>query len=422
MVDLALATHDRKHSARPNRRATIGPGFLAGASANDPTTVGTIAVIGATSGYALVPAVLVLLPMLAAVQAIAATVGGACRVSVQGAVVRRFGMRWGIVSLAALALVNLATLVADVQAGSESLSLLTGVAAPWFVVPFALLASWIVLRNDLVRVERALSVVPVLFVAYLASAVLARPDAGALLRASLATITHPAPGIALSALALLGTTLTGYVFVWESIQVAVRRPDRGNLGAFRLDAAVGMIAAGSTMIVILIASAATAGREHVVVRSAADVALALRPLAGPLASQLFGAGLFASALLAVPILTATTAYAAGETFGWERVNDRVDLRGRGCAWTVLGSIAIAVAFAFAGLPLLWLLIGASIVAGIATPLSLAFLMCTACDRQLMGDARIGRGLAVAGWAVVAVSSIVAIGAAAGSHVWFGGSQ
>ena len=122
------------------RRA--GPGLVAGASDNDPTTVATMSVAGATTGYALSWLVILVLPMLASIQICAAQVGVVARRGLQAAVRDVYGRGWGLVLLTAVVAVNLITIVADLEAGAAAIGLVVRVDFRWFVIPYgALIAS-----------------------------------------------------------------------------------------------------------------------------------------------------------------------------------------------------------------------------------------------------------------------------------------
>jgi Mn2+/Fe2+ NRAMP family transporter len=171
-------------SATNERLRSLGPGFVSGASANDPTTVATIAVVGATTIYGLAWLVVLVLPMLAAVQTIAGTIGAVCRTSLQGAIRREFGMGWAAITLFTVVAVNLITLTADVEAGSEALTLLSGIRYEFFVLPFVAIVGWLLVSKSYLRIERFLSFVPLVFLCYGASAIVARADWGAFCAAS----------------------------------------------------------------------------------------------------------------------------------------------------------------------------------------------------------------------------------------------
>jgi Mn2+/Fe2+ NRAMP family transporter len=169
-----------------------------------------------------------------------------------------------------------------------------------------------------------------------------------------------------------------------------------------------MLFATLTFLFILVATGATLGREHSLVQTAADAALALRPLAGPWASALFGVGVLGSALLAVPVIAGTTGYVAAHTFGWRGTLNAPFREAKGFYWIILLALACAAAISFAGVSPIALLYGASIAGGLGTPITLYFAVALARDETTMGSQRIGPWLAGAGWIVAAIMSAASI--------------
>src|SRR5579863_3673686 len=339
-------------AATPRRRFVrgLGPGLVSGASANDPTTVGSIAVVGAATGYGMAWLVVLLLPMLALIQAVAASVATTSQMSLQQAISRTFGRGPAIVSATAVVAIGLFTLAADVQAGAQALSMLSGAPFYYFVVPLVAVAYWLLSTKSYLRVERILASLTLIFLCYVASAILARPDWGLVLRSILMPRFDVSPVFATGAIALLGTTLTSYVYFWESIEVAERRPTLSQLRAVNTDAVLGMLVAGSSFLFILIATAATAGAHHTHIQTAAQAAMALRPLAGRLDQMLFGVGLLASAAIAIPVIAATNGYVVAQTFGRPAGLAHEPAEAKEFYRVIFVSLAIAAAFALLPIP------------------------------------------------------------------------
>jgi Mn2+/Fe2+ NRAMP family transporter len=346
--------------------------------------------------------------MLAVVQAIAASVGAVSGTSLQGAVRQRYGLSWAIVTLVAIVGVNVFTLAADVKAGSEAVALLTPLPANAFVVPFAVAVGLLLVTHSYGRIERYLSLLPIVFVAYAAAAILAHFDLAAFARGVFVPHFELSPAYVLGAIALLGTTLTSYVYVWESVEVAERRPPRAAIGAFERDAVFGMLAVGVVFLFIVVATAATLGKHHVAIETASDAAAALAPLAGKWSGTLFGIGLLASAVLAVPVLAATTAYVVAHTFGWRGSLDRRVAEAKAFYGVLLSSLAIASLVAFLPFSPVGILFWASIAGGVATPITLWFLIRIARDPDVMGESRIGRRLAASAWIATSCVAIAAL--------------
>ena len=168
---------------------------------------------------------------------------------------------------------------------------------------------------------------------------------------------------------------------------------------------------------MLVASAATLGREHRTVASAQDAALALRPLAGPLAENIFAVGLVVSAVVALPVLMATTAHVVGAQFDWRRgLSERVSHAG-GFYGVLIASVGLAVAVTLANVSVIDMLVAASVIGGLGTPIGIVLLVLLGRDHNVMGTQLISARLAIAGWAVAAIVGgfglVYVVGAALG---------
>ncbi len=390
----------------------LGPGLIAGASDNDPTTVATLAVIGSTTGFALLWLVALTIPMLVVVQVISARVGAVCRDGLEDLIRVRFGRPWAIGTLLLVLGVNVLTLAADLEGGAAALGLLVGMPYTVFVGPFALAVAALLIWGSYTAMERVLRYVLLVFLTYIAAAVLAHPPGALVLYHTVVPHFRFTPAYVSAALALLGTTLTSYAYVWETIEEAEKRPPLQHLGLIQLDAGLGMLAAGVIFYFIVVCTGATLGAQHKVVQTAQDAAAALAPVAGPLAATVFGIGLLASAMLAVPVLAGTSAYVIAQAFDWRGSLDAHFSEARAFYLALLASLGAGVGITLYGVGPIQLLFFSSIVGGLSTPVTLAFLLLVARDRGLMRTHHIGRTLAVAGWLV-----FVAVSGACGVYLW-----
>jgi Mn2+/Fe2+ NRAMP family transporter len=398
--------HDRCRGSRAGLLRGIGPELVAGASDNDPTNVGTAAVVGAQTMYQLSWVALLVAPLLAVVLAIAAQVGMVTRSDLQSLARNRYGRRVGAVLLVSVVVVNVVTIAADLQAGAAGVGLLAGVGSRWLVLPFGLALAGLLLAGKYGQLVAVLRWALPGFLAFAVAAVLARPDWPRLIDASVVPALALRSTALAGALALLGTTLTSYVYVWETVQRGVEEPsgqDHGGLARARIGAVAGAVFTALMLWSVLVASAATLGRHHLVVGSAQSAAGALRPLAGPLAGGVFAAGLVVSAVVALPVLVASTAYVVGAHFGWRRGLSQTVGQARGFYLVLGASIGLAVVVALAGVPVFGMLVAASVIGGLGTPVGLVILVRLARDRQIMGGRPVSVFLAAAGWAVAAVT-------------------
>jgi Mn2+/Fe2+ NRAMP family transporter len=258
-------------------------------------------------------------------------------------------------------------------------------------------------------IQRVLEYFVLVLVTFGAATFLARPDWAAVLHGSAVPRASLDPGYVTAAVALLGTTVTSYVYLWQSVEAAEERPRFTRLRSVAVPSAVGIVAAMVIVWFILVATAATLGQHNNRVNTAQEAAQALRPVAGPVAAYLFAIGLLSSALLAVPILAAVTGYMVGALFDWPSGLSKRPREAPRFYLVVAASLGLAVVAVLPGVDPIRLLFGASLAGGVATPVSIGFLVLVARDRRVMGDQRIPRWLAVATWAFAAfIAAISAI--------------
>lgn len=395
---------------RPPRRwwRLLGPGIISGASDNDPTTVATLAVIGSTTVYALGWLVILVIPMLAAVQAISGRVGAVSGEGLETIVRSRYGRGIALVVLVAVFVVNQITLAADLDGGGAALQLLFGLDYRWFIIPLVAATGAFLIFGNYRVVQRILVYVPLVFLAYVAAAFVAHPDWHDILYHTFVPHFELTKTFAAGAIALLGTTLTAYAYVWETIEMSEERPRLVQLGLVQADAALGTVIAGIVFWFIVVATGATLGMHHHQVQSAQDAAQALAPLAGRWASIVFGVGLLGSSLVALPVLAGTSAYVAAEMFGRRKGIDAKFQQAPFFYGVVIVTLAIGAGITFIGTNAIALLFAASIAGGLATPITLFFMLLAANDSELMGSFRPPRWLRAAGWIVFAVVAAATI--------------
>lgn len=386
----------------------LGPGVISGAADNDPTTVGTLAVVGSQTTFGLAWLLILILPMMAGVQAIASAVGVTTGKDLQTLIRERFGRTWTWIALAFLAGVNLFTLTADLEGGAAALGLVTHLDWRLFTLPLAGGVAALLIFGNYDWVRRVLTCVVLVFLLYIPAAFLSHPDWGEVLRGTLIPHFSFKGDYIAGALALLGTTLTSYVYFWQTIEEREEMGKRPRRLA-QLDAGVGIFVATAIFWFILVSTGATLGVHHQQVQTAQDAAAALKPVAGAFAQYFFAAGLLASALLALPVLAGTTAYAVGETLGWSVGLSRQPWRSPGFYLVLLASLLLVVPLTLLGVEPTTLLFIAGIVGGIGTPLLLVLMLIIAADRRTMKGRPIGRTLTVLGWGTAAIVSLATAG-------------
>jgi Mn2+/Fe2+ NRAMP family transporter len=383
----------------------LGPGLVSGAADADPTTIATLAVIGAGTVYRLAWLVLLLLPMIVVIQLIATQVGACSGRDLQANVTASYRRRWAWLLLLSVLAVNIVTIGADLEGGAAAVGLLTHLDWRWFVLPLSLLLLAIMVIGRYGQLERALTYVLLGLSIYAAAAISARPDWTAVLHGSLVPHFRWSADYTADALSLLGTTLTSFVYVWQTIAQVEHRTSGAPLRARKVDAMLGSLFAVAIFWFILVATGATLGIHHLHANTAGDAARALRPVAGSLASALFSVGLLVSAIVALSVLMATTAYMTGAELQWRR-SLSLKVREAPLFYGALAAAALLGAgIALSGISPIRLLFIAGIVGGLATPVGLAMLLAAAGNRELMRNRPASRPLLLAGWTTTGVITL-----------------
>jgi Mn2+/Fe2+ NRAMP family transporter len=395
----------RRRSALLGFLAVAGPGLLAGLSDDDPAGITTYSVMGADYGYELLWVLLLATAALIVFHSLAVRIGVATGQGLAGLVRERFGMRLGSLALVALIVANLGTTAAElagVAAGME----LAGVSRYASVPVAAGAVSLLVLRGGFRRVEHVLLAVSAVFVTYIASGLAVGPDFGSAAR-GLAVPSLPGTRDAvLIATAAVGTTLAPWGLAFIQSYAVDKRLRPADFRLERVDVVTGAVLTGVIGAFVILACAATLHADGRSIDDAADAAQALRPLAGGLASWLFGAGLLGAALLAAAILPLSTAYSVSEALGREAALDdrlREAPLFYGTYAVVMGLGVLIVLLP--GVDLIGLLVLTQALNAVLLLPLLVFIYRLARDPGVMGNLAIGRGSAAAALATIAGTAL-----------------
>ena len=382
--------------------AVMGPGLIAGIAGNDAGGITTYSVMGAQSGLSLLWLFPITIVILAIVQEMAARLGVVTGQGLSDLIRDRFGVRPTAFAMAVLLVANVANTVAEFSGAAAALEIF-GISR-YIVVPIVALAIWaLVLKASYRTVERVFLSVIVVFLAYIASAILAHPDWGAVGRALVTPKLDLSPALLLLMVAVVGTTVTPYMQFYLTSAVAEKGIGVDELNLERADAIGGSIWTNVIAIFIVVATATTVGAIGGKITSAADAAQALEPVAGRLAEALFAVGLFGASVLAATILPLSTAFVICEAFGWESGVDKRfgDARAFFSIYTfvlVAGALIVLVP----GLDLLPLILASQNLQGLLLPVVLIFMALLVNDARLMGEHRNGRLANVLAWGAIAV--------------------
>ena len=399
----------------------LGPGLIAGASDDDPAGIGTYCQAGAQYGFATLWTTLLMLPMMTAVQYICAKIG---LVTGKGlaAVLRDEYPRTLYPAVIALVVANTLNAGADIGAVAAAFNLLVPIPALVFIVPVSLGIIGLQVFGSYRLIERVFKWLTLALLAYIGAALFSRPDAIGVLAGTFVPTIRLDPGYIGILVALLGTTISPYLFFWEASEeveeeIAIGRRKlwqrRGaskiELKYARWDTVAGMVLADVVAYSIILAGGATlfvAGRTDVA--TATDAAQALRPIAGDASVALLAVGLIGAGVLAIPVLTGSAAYAVSEAFGWRSGLSRKPTRAPQFYLVIVGATLVGMAINFLGINAITALVLCAVLNGLVAPPLLVLVMLVSNDREAMGTRTNGRLLNVLGWTTTIVMGAAAI--------------
>ncbi len=357
-------------------------------------------------------------PLMVASQEISARIGRATGLSVVGAIGRHYprSVLAGVVALVTVA--NLINLGADLGAMADVLALLIGGPRHLYVLSFGICCAALLLLLRYQRYVRFTIWASLALFAYFITAFSVPISWGEVLYHTAVPVAPlDAPAIAIL-LAVLGTTISPYLFVWQSALEADRTrslpcardaaPEQEK-HRIRIDTCTGMAIAALVAYAVIVTAAATLHVSGVTdIQTAAQAAAALRPATGPFANAVFATGIIGSGLLAVPMLAGSAAYAFAEARGWPVGLARTPGEVRAFYAFIFVAALVGVAFNFVGINAIRALIWSAVINGVLSVPLLAVMMLIAGKRAIMGELVISRGLAAVGWLTTAVMAASAI--------------
>jgi NRAMP (natural resistance-associated macrophage protein)-like metal ion transporter len=387
--------------------AALGPGIIAASAGNDAGGIATYATVGAEYGYSLLWVMLVVTFLFILVQEMCARMGAVTGKGLSDLIREQFGLRWSAFATLILFVANAGVTITEFV-GIGAAAELFGIPRWLAVPPLALLLWWLITHGSYARIEKLFIVLTLSFFSYFVTVFIINPPWLEIGRAFVTPDLSRAaePGYLATLVALIGTTITPYIQLYTQSSVAEKGVTPADYKYARVDVISGGIFSNVVSVFIIIATAATLFVHHQHVGSAPDAALALEPVAGPLAGQLFGAGLFGASMLAAAVLPLATAYAVTEAIGFER---GVAFRFREApVFMGLFTFLIVLGTAVAMIPnisVVALLLFVQTLNGVLLPIELIFIMLLVNNKAIMGKYTNPRWLNILAWAGVAVITL-----------------
>ena len=398
----------------------LGPGLITGAADDDPSGIATYSQGGAQYGYDVAWTVLITYPLMVGIQLASARIG---RITGKGLTENfsRFCPRWLVLGLVALLVVaNVINLGADLNAMGDSAEMVLGGPKGLYAVGLGMLSLLLQVFLPYGRYVKVLKWLTLSLLAYVGVGFAAHVDWLAAARATVMPHLRWEKDYATTIVAILGTTISPYLFFWQAAQeveeikrVGADKPLRiapeqakGNLRRLRIDTAVGMGFSNFIAFFMIVATAATLHAKGIVhIETTSQAAQALEPIAGKFAFLLFGLGVIGTGLLALPVLAGSAAYAIASLLQVRKGLDQPPAGAKTFYAILAAAMIVGLGISASGLnPIKALYWSAVVNAVISVPIMVA-VMIAASHSKIVGDLKLPAVWRVLGWlATVAMAA------------------
>lgn len=397
----------------------LGPGLITGASDNDPSGISTYSVAGASLGYALLWMSVFTLPLSMAVQDMCAKVGLVTKKGLATVIKEHYGTGFHFLTATIVIISNVATIGADLAGMAAGINLLipSFFLSPSLLIPvIALSLATAEIYLSYRTIERYLKWTLILLFAYIAAGFLSHPDWGPVLHSTLIPVIRTDKLFITTIVAILGTTITPYLFFWQASQeveeitwLHEKRISSAEYRGRMLEVDIGFIFTNIIFFFIILTSAATLNKAGITnIQTAGQAAQALKPVAGNLSFALFAMGLIAAGTLAIPVLAGSTAYVVAELMGWQEGLDKPFRKAPGYYGIIMASIFIGIGIDLVRFSAIKSMFYSQVLNGLLAPVLLVMILNICNDKGIMREHVNGRWMNLFGFLALASMTAAAI--------------
>lgn len=406
----------------------LGPGLITGAADDDPSGIATYSQAGSQFRFGLVWTLLITTPLMIGIQMLSARIGWVTGEGLAANINKMFP-RWLTTTLVGLLVVaNTINIAADIGAMAEAVRLLVGGPLALYVVGFGALCIATQVFFSYERTVRILKWLTLALFAYVAVILTVNVPWRQAISESLHPWSFFPMGISLKdytamVVAVLGTTISPYLFFWQAAQEVEdnnRRPESQalrlhqeyaaeHLTRIKQDTYVGMTFSNVIALCIVLATAVTLNLQGITdIQTSSQAAEALRPVAGEFAFAVFALGIIGTGLLAVPVLAGSAAYAVSELYGWKASLSHEFREAKGFYLIIIAATGIGTVMGFLEVDPIKALVWSAIVNGVISVPIMAALMWIGQSERLMGQYTISSRHRFFGWAATVVMAVAVV--------------
>jgi len=402
----------------------LGPGLVTGAADDDPSGIATYSQCGAQFGLKLLWTVLLTTPLMIAIQIVSARIGVAARCGIAENMRQRFSIPTTITLVTLLVLANAINIGADIAAMTGVIQLFVQIPSFVLALILGLITLWLQVKFSFKQYVRILKWLTLSLFTYVGIVFTVQiPWKDVILHTVIPSVEwHPRYFTAV--VAILGTTISPYLFFWQSAQEVEEHEQKarrlGNktyttnspreLGRIKFDTVTGMLLSNAIAFFIILTTAITVHNRGITeIDTVAQAAEALRPVAGNFAFALFTLGILGTGLLSIPILAGSAAYAWAGARNCPCGLDKKPSDAREFYFVIALSICCGIALVLLPLDPIKMLFWAAVINGIISiPIMIAMII-VASSEPVMKAFTLSKRLRFFSWLTVVVVSVAVCG-------------
>jgi NRAMP (natural resistance-associated macrophage protein)-like metal ion transporter len=388
--------------------AVAGPGIITSNVDNDAGGIATYSMAGSHFGYNLLWSLIPIMVALVIIQEMSARMGVVTGKGLSDLIRERFGVKVTVYVLMGVVLTNFGNVIAEFAGIASSLEIFH--VSKYVSVPVGAILVWLLVVKGTYRsVEKIFLYACLFYVTYIISGFLSRPDWGEIGKSLVRPEFDFSSGRLGMIIGLVGTTIAPWMQFYLQASIVEKNVMTKDYKSSRLDVIFGSIVVTVVAGFIILTCAATLFKAGIRVETAADAALALKPLAGKYCSALFAFGLLNASLFAASILPLSTAFLVCEGMGWEngvnkKFSEAPQFYGLYSLLIFLGAGIILLP----KIPLFSVMYISQIVNGIVLPAILVFMLLLINNKKLMGEYANKRIYNIISWATVAILTVLTV--------------
>ncbi len=364
----------------------LGPGLITGGAGDDPAGIVTYTVVGSTTGFTQLWLLLLSTPMMIALQNMVARIAIVTGKSLPEITSAFYGKKLTVVMIVVLAIANILTIGADLNAIAVILHIATGYPTIYFLIPISAFIAYLITFGKYKTVKRVLILLTVVMSVYIISAIIAKPPLLDLLKNTFIPHIESDSVWIVAALGMLGTTISPYLLFWQASEEKEEKKSVIQADEVGFDTMIGMIYSNILAYSMIVTGAVMIYGTGANIEDVSTLAATLHPIAGDYAFALFGLGIVVSGFLAIPVLAGSTAYAVADTFGWREGMDYKVSDAKGFYIVFVGALIVGdLIDLFPQISAVEALYYSQVLDGMLIPLLIGIALMISNNAEIMGE-------------------------------------